>query len=1136
MSVSETVVPPLIDDLTAEGKRALLDQILRARRGEARRIYPLSYGQQALYLLYLSAPESAAYHMVFAVRIRTAGDLSTLRAACHAAVKRHPVLHSRFRVQNGQPIQEVVEGQEISFEHTSVERESWETVLSRAVEASRKPFDLGQGPPVRFYVFSRSYDDHLFLLVCHHIAFDALSLWLFLDELRLLYGAELVKSRVPLAAPRLTYADYILWQKHMLCGPLGDRMWNYWREQLAGVLTPLNLPYDHPRPPVQTYRGALHSFTFEPALAHALYETAREYAVTPFMLLLSCFQVLLHRYTGHEDIIVGSPAAGRTRSEFQSLVGYFVNPVVFRTSLAGDPQFSELLVRTRRTVLDGLANQDFPFPLLVQRLHPRRDPSRSPIFQVMFVSQQAPRLIDLPFRPAVEPVDIPQRLGQFDLVLESVQEDSGVGGSDMRPALQRTEPHGLVNLRFNLKYNPDLFDKATIVRMSDHLRSISQAIVSNPSARISDLSLLSAGEIRRRLEESRGTERRSLTPGCVHHWFEAIALVHPNDIAVVSGSEQITYCSLNTRANILAHYLCQRGIGAEMLVAICLPVSIDMIIAVLGVLKAGGAYLPLDPEDPDARLSDLLGHAEPAAIVAMHEFEDRNVRNGPRRIYVDREPAGGENTTWNPTVNIPDDTLAYVIYTSGSTGDPEAVAVEHRQIANYVHAAADRYEWKPGLNFAMVQPPIWDGCLTMLFGSLCTGGTLHLIPRETTLNARALGSYFTSHRIDCAKFTPSHFAALDSTGTPDLIPRSCLILAGESSTWRWADELQTRAPDCRIYNGYGPTEATVAALTYCFDPMKRDRSGYLLPLGYPLANITVRVLDQYMQLCPIGVTGEICIGGAGVARGYLKNPNSTSAKFVADPFSKDKGARIFRSGDLGRYLADGSIEFAGRVDDQIKIRGLRVEPREIELALGKHPHIRQTVIVGSEEPAGRNRLVAYIVADGVGRPSARQLREFLSQRLPAYMCPSSFIFLDALPLRKSGKVDRSVLPDPNAAILRSSPLTPRSETEEVISRVWRECLGISVVLPDDNFFDIGGDSLLLIRVHSRLEEAFGSLSVLELFEYATISSLAEHLRSRSSMRDPLKESYVRGKMREDSKGILEDQSEIRAQHRTARTP
>ena len=1132
MEVSQTVASGLVDDLTAAGKRALLDQVLRERRGEERQTYPLSYGQQALYFLYISAPESAAYHMAFAVRIRAAGNLGTLRAACQGAVNRHPVLHSRFLVRNGQIIQEVLERQEISFEHLSAEGEPWETVVSRAVEASRKPFNLGQGPLVRFYVFSRSYEDHLLLLVFHHIVFDALSLWQFLDDLQLLYKAELVKAPLPVAIPHLTYADYVLWQKHMLCGPLGDKLWGYWREQLAGELSPLNLPYDHPRPPVQTYRGALHSFEFEPDLTLAVYDMARKYGVTTFMLLLAGFQVLLHRYTGQDDIIVGSPAAGRTRSEFRSLVGYFVNPVVFRTSLAGDPQFSALLVRTRRTVLDGLANQEFPFPLLVQRLHPKRDPSRSPIFQVMFVSQQAPRLTNLPFRPTVEPVDIPQRLGQFDLVLESVQE-GGTGGIDARRALRGAEPEGSGSVRFNLKFNPDLFDRASIVRMSDHLHSLFQAIVSNPSARISCLSTLSAGEIRRRLGEAQGLGTRPLPPGCIHHWFEAIALERPNEMAVVSGAEQITYSSLNARANKLADRLRHRGIGAEMLVAICLPSSIDMIVAVLGVLKAGAAYLPLDPEDPDTRLSDLLCHAKPAAIVAAQEFEDRNLRNFPTRIAVDGSDAESAQTMGNPAVNISDSMLAYVVYTSGSTGAPEAVAVEHRQIANYVHAISNRCEWKPGLNFAMVQPLTWDGCLTMLFGSLCTGGNLHLIPRETALNARAMGHYFRNHNIDCAKFTPSHFAALDSTGAPDLIPRSCLMFGGESLRSEWIRELQVRAPDCLIYNGYGPTETTVAVLAYCFDPMKVDRYGDLLPLGRPLANISVYVLDQYLELCPTGVTGEIFIGGAGVTRGYLKNPHSTSARFVADPFSKETGARMFRSGDRGRYLADGSIEFAGRVDDQLKIRGLRVEPREIELALSRHPQIRHAIVVGRKEPTGSTRLLAYIVADGMGRPSSRQLQEFLSERLPAYMCPSSFTFLEVLPLRKNGKVNLGVLPEPDApGALRSKALTPRSETEEVIARVWRECLGVPVVSPEDNFFDIGGDSLLLIQVHSRLEETFGiTLSVLELFEYVTVSSLAEHLREKRTFTEPLKEGHARAMIREHSQRTLQDQAGIRTENR-----
>lgn len=1111
--------PKQLENLTPEEKRQLLAELLKQKAEQANITYPLSYGQKALWFLYYSAPHNAAYNFAFTVRIRYQVDTSLLRRLFQILMARHPTLRSTFTLRDGEPVQVVHGYQELLLEEIDASAWNGDKLREHLQRAYQRPFDLENGPVLRVSLLSRSRQDHVLLLTMHHIVCDGWSLWFLLDELRKLYAAEITGIQAALPPLTATYADYVRWQTEMLQSSAGDKLWSYWRDQLAGSSPNLKLPTDRPRPAFQTYHGASHNFRLPAELVKPLNKLKKETGATIFMILLAAFQVLLYRYSGQDDILVGSPTSGRSRNEFAKVFGFFVNPIVLRAKFSENPSFKAFLGQVRQTVLDGIKHQDFPFPLLVQRLRPKRDPSRSPLFQVMFVFQKPQRLGNTADLMSIfEPFELAQREGQFDLICEVVEAMDSLSGT--------------------FKYNTDLFNAETIARMSDNFQVLLRGILKNPEQRVSELPLLAAAERRRLLDEWNQTHQLPPGDGCIHHLFEKQVERAPETVAAVFEEEQITYDELNRRANQLAHVLQKLGIGPERPVALCLARSLEMLIGLLAVLKAGGAYLPLDPSSPPERLAYMVADAATAVILTQQQLRENWPDNAAKVIALDADwdrLIAGESEQ-NLVADVTPDNLAYIIYTSGSTGRPKGVAVEQQQLGHYISAIQHRLGLQPGASYALFQPIHFDMGHTVLFPSLCGGGTLHILSPERTMNAVALRDYFSHHPIDTIKITPSHLAALLTLPEfRQLLPRQHLIFGGEPLPWDLVDKIQSQAPTCTIYNHYGPTETTVGVCcTIAIDPTPYTLHTATVPLGRPLANTQIYILDSAGQPSPIGVAGEICIAGTAVSRGYLNHPRLTAERFIPNPFCQQPDSRLYKSGDLGRYLPDGTIEFIGRVDNQVKIRGFRFEPGEIESVLKQHPGLQEAVVLAQNNGLNDKRLAAFVVPTSLPTPAQDELHSFLKTRLPYYMLPATYTFLEALPLTPHGKVDYRALPASGGYSARPtlSHVKPRTEMERLIASVWQTVLRVEKVSINENFFDLGGHSLLMIQVHTQLQEKLAlEFSVVEMFEYTTIQALAKRLSSKKKEGAAASPALDRVDIRDSRRAARRQQRQRRQAHR-----
>ncbi|MDZ4343688.1 MAG: amino acid adenylation domain-containing protein [Candidatus Binatia bacterium] len=842
-------------------------------------------------------------------------------------------------------------------------------------EEARRPFDLSRGPLVRATVIRLGEDDHVLVLTMHHIVSDGWSMGVLYRELSVLYQAFSNSQPSPLPDLPIQYGDYAVWQREWLMGEELERQISYWKKQLEGV-SPLQLPTDRPRPPVQTHRGAWQSLILPKELTEQLKSLSRKEGVTLYMTLLAAFQSLLNRYTGQTDIVVGTPIAGRTRLEVEKLIGFFVNTLVLRADCSNDPTFRELLDRVKQKAVDAYAHQEVPFEKLVEELQPERNIGGSPLFQVTFQLQNTPRSsIDLPGL-TLSPVEAASGTAKFDLSLS-----------------MREEPDGL---KATLEYNTDLFDDATITRMLGHLQVLLEGIAADPDQRISEVLLLTEAEKHQLLVEWNDTETDYPKDKCIHQLFETQVEKTPDAIALVFEDQQLTYRDLNNRANQLAHYLQKQGVGPEVLVGICVERSLEMIVGLLGILKSGGAYVPLDPAYPQERLAFMLEDTQAKVLLTQKRLtggltEDRHSKRencDPRMSSLaaqakvicldgDWDEVSKERQD-NPRGNAAADSLAYVIYTSGSTGKPKGVAVEHRQLINYLVSIIERLDLTTQRSFATVSTLAADLSNTVIFSSLCSGAALHVMSRDRIADADAMADYFSRHAIDCLKIVPSHLAALQSVPRPErVLPRQLLILGGEASDIEWVKRLATLAPGCRIVNHYGPTETTVGVMTYAVNIDSLPNGLPQLPLGRPIANTQIYILDQNFTPVPIGVAGELYVGGLGLARGYLNRPELTAEKFIHNPFSAEPGTRLYKTGDRARYLADGNIEFLGRIDNQIKLRGYRIEPGEIEAALKQHAEVREAVVLDRSGTDGGKQLAAYLVVTPdraptvVGKPRHR---------------------------------------------------------------------------------------------------------------------------------------------------------------------
>ena len=1071
-----------VDPLTT-GLVAASGEIVRRPRQAGACVFPLSFAQERLWFFDQLEPGTAVYNMAFAVRLRDPLRLDYLQQSLRQVCSRHESLRTSFSSNEaGDPIQVIndacgLELQVIDLSDMSAALCEGEMRRLLAAEAQR-PFDLAHAPLVRATVLRLSEQEHVFLLTMHHIISDGWSLEILFRETSACYES-LVQHR-PCALPELPiqYADFAVWQRDVMRGQHLDKQLAYWRQQLQNAPVALDLPTDYPRPSIQTFPGALESLVLPANLHNAIKDFCRREQATLYMLLLVAFQALLQRYTGQEDLVVGTPIAGRSRSEVEGLVGCFVNTLALRCDLSGDPTVRELLARVRNTALEAYAHQDLPFEKLVSELNPERQLSHAPLFQAMLILQNVPnaemKLADL----QATPIEISNGTAKFDLSLCLFEKPDG--------------------LRAGLTYNADLFRPATIARMLGHYQMMLKGMTAHPDQHLSQLQLLSPHEERQLLVSWNNTRVEFTADECIHTLFEEQVQRTPDSVALVFDQEQLTYSELNLKANQLAHFLRKRGIGPDSRVALCVERSAEMVVALLAILKSGGAYVPLDPAYPQERISFMGSHARAPILLTQRNLAQRWSQFDGEFVCLDEDwpeisKEAGENLS---AANTPQN-LAYVIYTSGSTGKPKGVQLEHRNVVNFLRSV-QRYV---GLTqedvFLGVASMSFDASVLDFFLPLTVGARLVVVSREVLMDGHALAHVMHARDVTAMHATPSTWRMLLEAGWSGT-DRLKILSGGEALPWEQAQELLKRSGV--LWNLYGPTETAVYSAIH----QVRSGDGTVL-IGRPIANTQIYLLDSRLQPVPAGVPGELFIGGAGVARGYLNRPELTAERFIADPFSPTLGCRLYRTGDLARYREDGSLQYLGRLDFQVKIRGFRIELEEIETVLSGHSGIQQAVVVAAENVPGNKRLVAYLIARDTG-PGAAELRESLKQKLPEYMVPSAFIYLEKMPLSASGKVDRKTLQVMGAGD-RQEPETayiePGTPTEELVAAIWADVLNVEGVGVHDNFFDLGGHSLLATRIISRLRHSFQiELPLRALFECPTVAALAKRIEAFSSFGHP----------------------------------
>ncbi len=1076
----------------------------------------LSFAQQRLWFLGQLEHGNCVYNISRAVRLQGALQVEALRVALNAVVARHEPLRTRFVVRDETPVQAVAERWSVEMPLVDLralpEAERAAEVDRVLRTEARRPFTLATDLMLRALLVRVAEADHVLLLTLHHIASDGWSMGILTRELAELYTAH-TEERAPALSPLpIQYADYAVWQRAWLQGDELARQLAYWKRQLAGVPT-LQLPTDRPRPAVQTYRGARETAVLSRELADALAALSRRERVTLFMTLVAAFATLLHRYAGTDDIAVGTVIAGRRRVETEGLIGFFVNTLVLRTHLAGDPAFRELLGRVRDTVLGAYDHQDLPFEKLVEELRPERNLSRTPLVQVLFVLQDRDqRGLELP-GVTVSPVEVDTGTAKFDLAASVTETPQG--------------------LRVVLGYNTDLYDAGTIQRMLGHYETVLRGIVADPGQRLSTLPLLTEAERHQLLVEWNDTEAPYPVDVCLHQLVERQVERTPDAVAVALEDAQLTYRELNRRANQLAHYLRARGVGAERLVGVCMERSFEMVIGLLGVLKAGGAYVPLDPTYPRERLAFLLNDAGPGILLTQERLLDKLPSHTGSVLCVDRDrDRWEEQQDTNPAVLAVPDDLAYVIYTSGSTGRPKGVLVAHRGVVSYLTFLAKTYDLGPADAVLQLTSISFDPSVRDIFGPLTTGARVVLMRDAEILDPLAVLNSIRKHRVTrivaivLSMLRPLLTVAEEEGLSAESI--QTILVSGEPLHISDVARARKFASNALIVNHYGPTECTMTVTCHSVGTLDTGRS--LVPAGRPIHNVHLYILDGDLNPVPIGVPGEVHIGGAGVARGYLNRPELTVEKFIPSPFNNEPGARLYKTGDLGRYLPDGILELLGRIDHQVKVRGIRVELGEIEAVLCENAAVREAVVVVREDGPGDQRLVAYIVAGREAASDSRELRSFLQEKLPGYMVPADFVFLDALPLTPNRKVDRRALPLPDrgARGLDQPFAAPRTVIEEVLAKMWAEVLRLDRVGIHDNFFRVGGHSLLAGRLLGRVRERFhADVSLRTFFAAPTVAGLAmtivEGLAERAgdgALATTLEE--LRGLSDEDAERLLGD--------------
>jgi amino acid adenylation domain-containing protein len=1043
----------------------------------------LSFPQFRLLFLDQFEPGLATYNIPMALRLHGSVDTDALRRALREILRRHEALRTNFIMVEGQPYQTIAPLSAfdlplISLEHLpEAEREAEMERLARA--EVRRPFDLARDYKLHVALIRLDARDHVLVMTMHHIASDGWSLGVFLRELATLYEAFIAGRPAPLAELPVQYADFAQWQRQWLRGERLDKHLAYWREQLGHNPPVLELPLDRPRPAMQSFNGRRLPLALPAELTAALKALSRQEGVTLYMTLLAAFQTLLYRYTGQEDIAVGSPISGRDRPEIKGLIGFFVNTLVMRTDLSGEPTFRELLARVRQTTLAAYDHQDVPFEKLVEEFWPSRNLSHSPLFQVMFILQNAP----------ASDLTLP------GLRVTPLEVDTGTAKFDMNLSLTDT-PEGL---RGWLEYNTDLFEPATIERVVRHFRHLLEAAVADPEQTIVDLPLMGQAEQQALLAAWNDTARPYPQDGRIHQLFEAQAAKTPDAVALVFEGAQLTYAELDQRANQLAHLLQSLGVGPEVIVGVAMERSPEMVIAVYGILKAGGAYVPLEPTLPAERLAFMLTDTQAPIVLTQETVQPKLLPTAAHVICLDSDWADvASYPTFAPDCPATESNLAYVIYTSGSTGKPKGVMNEHRGVRNRLLWGQEQYPLTADDCHVQKTPFGFDVSVPELFWPLMVGARLVIARPEGHKDASYLANLIEQERVTTIHFVPSMLQQfVESTAPQGCRSLKRVFCSGEALALDLQDRFFEKF-DAELYNLYGPTEAAVEVSYWqCL----KDSALRSVPIGRPIANTQLYILDKKMRPAPVGLAGELHIGGANVARGYLNRPDLTAEKFIPDPFTDKPGARLYKTGDLARFLPDGNIEYLGRIDFQVKVRGFRIEPGEIETILTQHAAVRESVVVVREDVPGDKRLVAYLVTSPERPPTVTELRQFLKQKLPDYMIPTAFVFLETLPLTASGKTNRQALPAPDGIrpALSGEFVAPRTALETQLAGIWARLLRVERVGLHDNFFELGGHSLLAAQLTAAIETDLGVIiSLRTLFEAPTVAELASLIDRRQN--------------------------------------
>lgn len=1059
--------------MDAEAKRELLGQLLRKAADVSREPFELSSGQEALWFLHQLAPQSTAYNVPFCVRLSSEIDEDRFEYALRSVLERHPMLRSTLVLAADGPRQRTGSAPQSCLERIDASQWSEEELRAQVEKYHLRPFDLTRGPLFRATLFRRRDARHVLLLSAHHIVFDGWSAGIVLSEMSAFYEGADPGSLPPVKA---SFADYVKWQRTLVDSDEGQRAWEYWRARLSNV-DAVELPADHARPSSESYRGSSFEFTLEPSVADQIRTLARAESATPYIVLATAFHVLLHRYSGAPEVPIGTPLSGRSRPEFENLVGYFVNPVVICAPIEPGTTFRQHLAAMREAAVSAQRYGDFPFPELVKRLRPERDSSRTPLFQVMLnlIKTSQAGMAGGPLQPhgstglrlgsaALQAFPLTQRDAPFDLDLTLL--DTGFG----MPA--------------SLKYSTDLYEGETIARMAGHFVTLLASAIESPDRPVAELPMLTGAERAAVLAYAEGPQLEYRRDLCVHNLIENQTLESPDSVAVVCRGDQISYRELEARANRLANYLRSLGGGAEVLVAVCLERSIDLVVALLGILKAGSAYLPVDPKFPPERIAFMLEDSGAALFVTAEQFLANLPQISGTVVCVDRDRGKirRQSSTLSCSGAGPAN-LMYVIYTSGSTGKPKGVQITHGAVANFLASMRREPGIRPGDRLLAVTTISFDIAGLEIYLPLTCGACVILTPAATVADGTALAGLIQTSRPNLMQATPATWRMLLEAGWRGL-PGLKILCGGEALSRELANRLLAAGDE--VWNLYGPTETTIWSMIHKLDT--RETS---VPIGRPIANTNCYVLDSARQPVPAGVPGELYIGGDGLARGYLNRPSVTAEKFVPSPFQP--GRRLYRTGDLAVYLPDGNMAFLGRLDNQVKLRGFRIELGEIETALERQPGVRQAIVIVREDLTGDPRLVAYVTEHGGEQVDTAELRRALAAELPAYMLPSAFVRLAEFPLTANRKVDRRALPAPDhRSHGYGNSVRPVTAIERGIAEIWQDLLGAEQVGLTDNFFELGGHSLLVAQLQRRLRERFGSeLTLMQILGRPTVAGIAD---------------------------------------------